>query len=83
MSTLYDNILEREEYITPKEYLKRRANGQINPENVRYAKADPKTGETGGFWVKLATPRYRTDISNSFGADNEHRNNTCVISTPE
>lgn len=62
MSTLYDNILEREEYITPEEYLKRRANGQINPGKVRYAKANPKTGSPGGFWVKLDNPRYRTDF---------------------
>ena len=72
MSTLYDGTLEREEYITPDEYLKRRANGQINPENVRYAKADPKTGQLGGFWVKLDNPRYRSDISGSFGVDNGH-----------
>lgn len=62
MTPTYAAVLQREEYISPKEYLERRENGQIDPKQVRYASHDPKTGEPGGFWVKLNTPIYALEL---------------------
>ena len=54
-----ESVLETEEYITAEEYLRRRARGEINPADVRYAAGNPETGDFGGFWVKLKQPRYK------------------------
>lgn len=62
MITTYDSVLQTEEYLTPEEYLKRREKGEIDPTKIRYASHDPKTGASGGFWLKLDRSRYRTDL---------------------
>ncbi len=31
MTTTYDTVLQREEYLSPEEYLRRRAKGEIDP----------------------------------------------------
>lgn len=61
-----DTFLEKEEVITPEEYLTRREKGSIKPENVTIIPADMETGSFGGFKVKLDVPRYRVSF-NSFG----------------
>jgi hypothetical protein len=55
----YDTFLEQEEFITAAEYLRRRKRGEINPMHVRVVLPDLKTGNFGGFAVRLETPRYR------------------------
>lgn len=61
MTTMtYDSVLETEEFITAEEYLKRRAEGNINPQNTRLVPLDLQTGTPGGFMVKLPVPRYRS-----------------------
>lgn len=62
MTTTYDTVLQREEYLSPEEYLRRRAKGEIDPAKIRYAAHDPKTGQGGGFGVKLDKPAYKTDL---------------------
>lgn len=53
----YDDLsLETEEYITAEEYLRRRANNELDPAKLRYAFDRP------GFYVKLDKPRYRVGI---------------------
>jgi hypothetical protein len=58
----YETFLEKEEFITAEEYLRRRALGEIASENVRIVSPDIKTGSLGGFLVKLETPRYRVQL---------------------
>lgn len=66
MMTTYDSVLETEEYLTAEEYLKRRERGEIDPAKIRYATHDPKTGASGGFWLKLDRPRYKTELQPLF-----------------
>lgn len=66
MMTTYDSVLETEEYLTAEEYLKRRERGEIDPAKIRYATHDPKTGASGGFWLKLDRPRYKTELQQIF-----------------
>jgi hypothetical protein len=60
MTTMtYDAFLEKEEFITVEEYLKRRERGEINPLKIRIVPPDLNSGMAGGFMVELDTPKYR------------------------
>lgn len=55
----YDAYLEREEFITADEYLRRYERGEIDPKRTRIVPATLGKGDFGGFMVELETPRYR------------------------
>jgi hypothetical protein len=55
----YEDYVEYEEFITVEEYFRRRASGKLDPMSVRISPPDIRTGDFGGFMVKLDTPRYR------------------------
>lgn len=55
--TLWPPSIEREEYISPQECLRRMSQGAIDPMRVRPAACDPETGMPGGFFVELDEPR--------------------------
>ena len=59
-----DMALEKEEYISAEEYLRRREAGEITPADVRIVPADIRTRSFGGFVVKLKTPRYKVSLKN-------------------
>lgn len=61
-NTTYDAYLVTEEFITAEEYLKRRERGEITPSDVRIVQPDIRTGQLGGFMVKLKQPVYKTDF---------------------
>lgn len=65
-----DTFLEKEEFVTAEEYLRRRERGEIDPADVRYANANLSTGDFGGFIIKLKQPRYRADFSNQINFGN-------------
>lgn len=66
MSTLFDNtydtFLEKEEFVTAEEFLRRRERGEVQPGDARYVPHVPGGPQFGGFMVKLKTPRYRVDV---------------------
>jgi hypothetical protein len=55
----YETILEKEEFITAEEYLRRHERGEIDPMKTRIVPPDIDTGREGGFMVQLEVPRYR------------------------
>ena len=57
-----DMSMETEEFITAEEYIRRHDAGELNPQDVRYATDNPKSGYIGGFYVKLKQPRYRIAV---------------------
>jgi len=59
---IFNTILETREIISAEEYLKRRAEGRINPRDVQFI--PPKLGSDGFgyFSVKLKTPRYHVSF---------------------
>lgn len=62
-SSIFNTVVETEEFITAEEFLRRRENGEINPADVRYVPDSGREDEPfGGFMVRLRTPRYRVDI---------------------
>jgi hypothetical protein len=57
----YETIVETEETLTPEEFLARRKEGKIDPENVKISL--PTAAQPfGGFKVKLDTPRYKANF---------------------
>jgi hypothetical protein len=57
--TSIDMFLEKEEFITAAEYVRRVENGTINPADVKIV-APCAEHPWGGFKVRLKTPRYKS-----------------------
>ena len=62
-SSIFDTIVETEEFLTAEEFLRRRERGEINPDDVRYVFDSGREEEPfGGFMVRLSVPRYTVDL---------------------
>lgn len=62
-SSIFDTVVETEEFLTAEEFLRRRERGEINPEDVRYVLDSGREEEPfGGFMVRLPVPRYTVDL---------------------
>ena len=59
---VFDMFLQKEEYISASEFLRRREAGEISPLDVEIV-APSSQLPFGGFKVKLKEPRYRTVTS--------------------
>lgn len=65
LDNTYDTFLEREEFVTAEEYLRRRERGEVSPGDARYVPRVPGGPDFGGFMIKLKKPRYRVTIGDS------------------